>query len=1144
MSNLVQLVQNFKNPVALRVTSGSDKVIIAQRNGRFFSLDIAASTSSPIFSVRAKINSFDLADDDDTLYMVGPACGLLKGKISGGNVRRLLRNPVNPTNVLTLSDHSLLVTEDSASGRLFALTELPSVLNVLSADLNKAVVVLKQETSGRIFVAENSNGGRILEIIIGDVPVVIFDNLGEIADACWTNNQQNQVFIAEKSGDRILYADLSQPGIAPMEIFTGIAHLWAVQAIDDERIVIGMKEEVLIGKLNSDPVTLRVPDGELFISGWVRVPVKINNPAISFDDLEFIVHPKESGAMVSISRDNSFNPAEPDIMLAAGWMTGKHKLEVIHQGNSIATAIFNVLENWTNEEYGPSVTTFGSIESGPSGGTWGGPDSGDFQVPQNVNVIPALGTRNIGLVLVDTSSNRYPGGAALNTIINGFQDEMVNGVGVLNQSVVRYYNEASGGLFNVNLVGITQPVMLPNAWESYFTFDDTWIANQDLDSTIISLIVQQNIIAQQAGNAPFLDLSQIDSLIYAVRSVPRTAPDDDLFVWPRASLTNIQQLVGVDLTAPIPIPQYRGVGKVFMPDDWATRDGARQFHETVIHELGHNLGLNDQYDQNSFSADASSRITGFNPNESWELMTWERDLPLPSAAHRLMLGWLNPNQIRMYNFGVFGAIDESITLHATMAGPVPAGRFAAAEVRLEDGKNYYFEYRPAVSGVTADHNPPKSRAVLGTEALFRSTNPSDRPNILRVEEDADAVTDEGSFSLSQDFKDRDTTTPGFEQDFIVDVSNTTADSATIRVRYAADLKPDPALTPWSPGSNWQSPDIEVLNGRNASDPAFRNIPWEGHNNTVIARVTNRGSSDAHSVTVKFFAKDFTFGGGTESPLGEQTLDVPAGSTVTFTASDIWSPATVSFPFGSVQYNQHACLVARMDPFLDSVSNIWEVTPENNEAQSNYTWMASTTSSPASREATVLVAENTLKHPAFVYFTIHQPHPLFRVYLDHRWVFLQPGEKKQILVMTESLLGDARFSYMTKNLIRRERRITTNLRLSALGDTGNTCAAEIIGGATLLVLTGLGTHFKRFEAEHGLAFGEIVRNDNGEGVNGKVIVSIKGKDRSGRKGETFKETTVTNGIFRVEIGDQRDVTVQGHYLGQTILTPCDSKEIDL
>lgn len=55
-------------------------------------------------------------------------------------------------------------------------------------------------------------------------------------------------------------------------------------------------------------------------------------------------------------------------------------------------------------------------------------------------------------------------------------------------------------------------------------------------------------------------------------------------------------------------------------------------------------------------------------------------------------------------------------------------------------------------------------------------------------------------------------------------------------------------------------------------------------------------------------------------------------------------------------------------------------------------MATTTSSPATRKVTTLIAENPFDEPALVYFTVHQPHPLFRTYLDHRWVFLQPGEQ--------------------------------------------------------------------------------------------------------------------------------------------------------
>ena len=147
------------------------------------------------------------------------------------------------------------------------------------------------------------------------------------------------------------------------------------------------------------------------------MPVIINDPSTAFDDLEFVVEPRESAAMVSYSRDASFDPNKPHIMLCAGWMAGKHELTVIRRSDSktVGRTTFEVLDNWTDPTIGPSITTFGSIESGPSGGTWGGPDSGDFAVPQNVNVIPALGTRNIGVVLVDTSA-RYPTGAALTTI--------------------------------------------------------------------------------------------------------------------------------------------------------------------------------------------------------------------------------------------------------------------------------------------------------------------------------------------------------------------------------------------------------------------------------------------------------------------------------------------------------------------------------------------------------------------------------------------------------------------------------------------------------------------------------------------------------------------------------------------------------
>jgi hypothetical protein len=1149
------VVSGLVKPVGLRVRTADQQAIVLQKDGKIIAIDLAASTMAQVGQVPSNAAGLELSADGKTAYVVSGAWGLVSVELGVGVVQPLMRRLAKAERVIRnpLSDH-LLIAESRAPGRLFDFTVSPRHADITARGLSDVRGVLVESATGRVIAAELTGGGRLVEPTPSGASTVIVSGLGKPIDLAWLDAAEQRVLLADAAGARVTLVDLTQPAAALVDAFTGIGDLWGAQPGSGNQILIGAADTLLLGsyaQLPKDPVTAEVPANTLFPAGWVRVPVQINDPSTAFDDLEFIVEPREAAAMVSYSRDASFDPAKPHIMLCAGWMAGKHRLVIRRRsdGRTVGKTVFDVLENWTDQTLGPSMSTFGAVESGPSGGTWGGPDSGDFTVPQNVKVTPAIGTRNIGVVLVDTLSARYPTGAALTTIINNLRDEIVNGVAVGGQprSTAMYYNQASNAAFNLNVVGIVGPVALPNAWGSYFTMSASgqWVANEDVDATVIAQLVQQNANAAQTGNPPVLDLTQMDSLIYVVRSVINVPPALDQFVWPRASLTTKTHVIGsIDIplfSISIPIP--RGIARVFMPDDWAVRDsGVRHFHETLTHELAHNLGLDDQYSKTTYSADAKGRITDFNPNQSWELMSWERDLPLPSAAHRLMLGWIDPARVRLYNFGVFGALDETITLHAASAGGPPAGRFAAAEVRLEDGKNYYFEYRPATTGRVPDGVPPEARTVVGTEAEFRTSKPLDKPNILRVEEDADAVIDNGAFAAGEDFRDQDTTTPGFINDFIVDVVSTTADAANVRFRYAADLKPDPAITPWSPSTNWQSPDLEVTNGRSLADAAFRNVPWEGHANTVLARITNRGSSPARGVKVQFFWKDFTFGGGTEIPLGEQTQDVGVGATVTFTAPQVWVPPTLSLIFAGIPFNQHACVVARMAPFLDPVSNIWEVTPENNEAQSNYTWVATTTSSPATREATVIVAENTLEEPAFVYFTINQPHPLYRTYIDHRWVYLQPGERRQVLVMVESLLGDQRFDTIVREFKHQERRIMTTLRLSALGDTRSTCTATVLGGASILAVAGIGTEFRRFDIRGGRGEGFVARTDTGAGVNGPVLVSIMPRKLETNRQEIIRQVTAQGGRFVVEVGESMDARVQAHYLGTYPYGPCDSREL--
>ncbi|OBA88282.1 hypothetical protein A5662_25305 [Mycobacteriaceae bacterium 1482268.1] len=1146
----------FNQPVALRV-GASGLLYVAERSGDIYSVAPATGDVTLLATAPGAVSAWDLHPDESTAFVASGLTGLLQIPLDGSPGSKLanLQFPVGAVRCNNVGA-AVRFAELRSGGRVLEVDLAAGASGIVGRNINLARGLVIEDATGRNLVAQRGGGGQLVIPASTGAPTILFDDIGDPADLAWRDATETRLLIAESASGRVLETSPTGAGM-PGALLTGLTDLWAAQPISTHRLAIGAGDSILIADLGEPdaPVVMTVPTGELFISGWTRVGVQINDPTLVMEDIDFYVKPDDSGALVSLSRDNGYDPANPTILLSAGWRTGEHLLTAIRRsdGATLGENTFEVADTWTNTKLGPALATMGETSSGPDEGTWGGPDSGDFTVPQNVGVHEAVGTRNIGVVLVDTSSARYPTGAALNTIITDLRNQLINGVasGGQTRSVRQYYRDASDRRFDIRLVGIAGPISLPNAWGSYFNMSSgRWRQNEDTDSAVISAVVAANAVAAGDGNPPVLDLSVCDSIIYVVRSVPAPPTGGaDSFVWPRASRSTKSHIIGTQQLFGLQLPVPRGLARVFVPDDWEARD-SRRLHETLSHELSHNLGLRDQYDK-SYASGIVSRLTsqdppGPTPRWTWEVMANERNLPMPSAAHRLMLGWIDPEDVELFNFGVIGPVDRTITLQAASAGKPDPGsnRKSAAEVRIEDGKNYYFEYRASTAGVTVDTSVPEASAVLGTEAVTREPVPTDRAQILLVPEDSDATVEQGSFIAMQDFRDKDTTSPGFENEFIVDVVSTTSDTAEVRFRYAADQKPDPGMTPWSPSTNWQSPDVLVSNSRSATDPAFRNVPWEGHDNTITAKVTNNGTSDAHDVLVKFYTKDFTFGGGTEVFLGEQKMTVPRGASRTFTCPVVWRPTSVKIPFMTVQYRQHACVVARIEPFHDPVTGIFEVTPENNEAQSNYHWMASTTASPATREVTTIVAENPFDREAVVAITVHQPHPLFRVYLDHQWVVLGPHEKKRILMMSESLLGDPRFEALFRPYMDGEHRIETTMRLSAYGDTGELCAGDLVGGVAVKVMTGLATEFRLFEVHGHGVHGIIAESATGDPVNGPVLVTVRPADPDDPRKELTARARAVNGEFRAEFGDYRDGDiVQGHYLGQALWMPCDSEEVE-
>lgn len=200
----------------------------------------------------------------------------------------------------------------------------------------------------------------------------------------------------------------------------------------------------------ADPVIISVPRRRLFVGSYAELRVAIDPASgLDFDALEFHIPDGRRAGLISSSRDARFRPKRPTIMLLAGYEPGDWAIVATHvpSGADVAKVAFRTTDRWRVHKQGPRLWFDGNDARREAGSAWGGGPAG----PQNVNVVPALGTRRIAILLVDTNSQRFPTGAALDTIRNRWIDELINGVteGGVTRSARAFYREASYGNFDL-----------------------------------------------------------------------------------------------------------------------------------------------------------------------------------------------------------------------------------------------------------------------------------------------------------------------------------------------------------------------------------------------------------------------------------------------------------------------------------------------------------------------------------------------------------------------------------------------------------------------------------------------------------------------------------------------------------------------
>lgn len=1037
-----------------------------------------------------QISGITATEDGKTLFIadydtVSKMSTIYSAKISGPSMKMALKIVSEAGQIMQLAIHNKLlyfVNQKRNSFSVFNLIKKKShdISNTLTAPTGLII-----DTNNKKAYISETKAGKIVEVDLNTgVVSIILKGLKNPAYLSWADSTLNDFLFTESAINNSIKSFNISKGTSSIIIPDKLGNSIRSAYKDKDLLIVNALKKIFWFSLKSDfPIQVKINNLTPFIGTFERLVLDFGTTGLIMDDLDFHFSKGEGSGRISLSSDNESAPNE--IMLLVGYIVGKHKLEIIQKGttNKLSLLDFEITDIWKDNNVSPSHWLTGQLSHFTTGYTWGGGPA----TPQNIDVHPQAGPRNICILMVDTNSNRYPTGTGLTTI----QNEWINGaVGTIAdpdgkvRSARAYYEEVSRNVFTLNLVAGQAPLInLPDAWTDYLTMmSPPWPGNSfapiDASAFAQACISAAAGLVDGAGNA-IINFQQVQTLILVVRSQGAAAADN--FFWPQAW--------GGAFTVPGGSASMNVLG---MPHDWNPVRDTRTIFETLSHEIGHNLGLPDLYTNANpfYSTAVMARDIG-----DFDIMSSEQTLPHFSIGNKMQFGWVRPEWILPLDFSRSTIpLDMNVDIHASELGAPPAGRVSAIEIRIAEGWNYYFEYRARQIIQIGDqelHIPSDddtgTNVVVGTDMKSDAfTFPIARPQIYRLQRDAE--NENSLFDAGEDYKETDTSSMAVS-DFIMSVTSTAADFARVRIRYGTNGRPDLFIRPWPGGDIWQSPDIEVQNTKSLADPALKNQPWVGHPNNVIARYKNRGPVTARNVRVNFYIQDFTVGGAPEVFLGSDMHDVPPESTTPF----------VDFSTSWVPNNDgHKCIIARTPLYIDATvnPNIVEVTDSNNAAQTNYARYISASASPAHREITEIALHNPFDERTNIY-VIPQIAGLFanyyRLYLEYSSLKLNPGETKKIKVMVESeYAGQAWFINNLEKQRITEKFFYEDTRMSLVGYGIPPKRPEhpvLLGGVQINVGSGRATKFKQFSWENNSIFGKVIVADNGSPASGKVYVTL-------------------------------------------------------
>ncbi len=384
------------------------------------------------------------------------------------------------------------------------------------------------------------------------------------------------------------------------------------------------------------------------------------------------------------------------------------------------------------------------------------------------------------------------------------------------------------------------------------------------------------------------------------------------------------------------------------------------------HEMGHWLGLPDQYDPGT--AGVRGYWTTMDGANDREYAGWEKDYKL---------AWITaPGNVKQLTRPAPGDpdLDQTFKVTPTATPETGADTYTALKIESSSAVNYYVEGRNAFAGNVSDVSASDDVVVMeAVDAWPPGIYPKRTLNEQKVLDAGDpAHSPESTLQITYN-----------------SVNAGPPRSYNVNVKLKAGPQPDPMITPWG-APPWETIDVWVDSEREGGgwdDPATATpkpdngeAAWVNHANRVYARITNVGAGDASGVRVRF------------------QVNTPGGMGDSGQFVDLTSPAPVDIPSGQSRniwaewtptVGEHTCIKVEIE-HLPGEANIY-----NNFTQENVTHFYSGSSSPWHPVKIPLRVANPFDGPRRIDLEAAGLGTGWRVRFENKWVEVEPKTYKTV-----------------------------------------------------------------------------------------------------------------------------------------------------